>query len=92
MFLNKLELLLKEYLIKACKLHHSLTRKDVKKLAYQLAMKNALKIPAYQSVNQKIPAVQGLRHSMNQMLMNFLTTYRMFTKDFLVWRHLTSKI
>ncbi|KAJ8956842.1 hypothetical protein NQ318_014256 [Aromia moschata] len=45
-FSTELELLLKEYLIKACKLHHGLTRKDVKKLAYQLALKNELKFPA----------------------------------------------
>ncbi|KAF2880280.1 hypothetical protein ILUMI_25903 [Ignelater luminosus] len=44
-FPNKLESLLEDYLIKACKLHHGLTRNDVKKLAYQMAVKNKLKYP-----------------------------------------------
>lgn len=41
----EMEELLKEYLVKASKMHHGLTRKDTKKLAYQLAVKNNLKIP-----------------------------------------------
>lgn len=45
-FSDELELLLKEYLIKACKLHHGLTRNNVKQFAYQIAVKNNLKIPA----------------------------------------------
>lgn len=44
-FCAELENQLKEYLIKACKLHHGLTRIDVRKFAYQLAVKNELDFP-----------------------------------------------
>lgn len=51
-FSDELEALLKEYIIKACKLHHGLTRTDVQKLAYQLAISNNLTFPAQWEKNK----------------------------------------
>lgn len=44
-FSADLEELLKEYLVKASKMHHGLTKTDTRKFAFQLAVKNNLKIP-----------------------------------------------
>ncbi|KAF2891997.1 hypothetical protein ILUMI_14176 [Ignelater luminosus] len=43
---------LKEYLILSSKIHHGLTKKECKLLAYELAEKNKLKVPNSWKVNK----------------------------------------
>lgn len=64
-FSTELELL-KQYFDKSLQLHHDLTRKYVKKLAYQLAPKNELKVPASWEKNNEAgerKLVEGIQKS-----------------------------
>lgn len=51
-FSKEIEKDLKDYIIFASKIHHGLTKKQTKLLAYQLALKNNLKMPPSWSTNR----------------------------------------